>query len=97
MCRHSDDPRRNGERDLCLTWQRAIRDAQPNLVVRRNYPYRGSDDGFTTCLRKRFGERSYAGIELELSQKFTRRRSAQWGSVRTALIDTFAAALADLG
>lgn len=62
------DPQRRGERELCLAWQGAIRAAAPSLVVRRNYPYRGASDGFTTALRRAYGPRSYSGVELELNQ-----------------------------
>ena len=37
--------------------------------VRKNYPYFGKADGFTTYLRKRFTE-NYVGIEIEVNQKF---------------------------
>ena len=62
------DPRRRGERELCFAWQGTIRRAAPSLVVRRNYPYRGASDGFTTALRRAYGARSYSGVEVELNQ-----------------------------
>ncbi|MFV8282242.1 N-formylglutamate amidohydrolase [Christiangramia marina] len=37
--------------------------------VRKNYPYHGKADGFTTYLRKVFTE-NYIGIEIEVNQKF---------------------------
>ena len=36
--------------------------------MRRNYPYRGTSDGFPPYLRERFGKSSYWGIELETNQ-----------------------------
>lgn len=63
------DPARPAERafaDLCAA---ALRREVPGLRVRRNAPYRGNADGFTTALRKRFGPR-YLGIELETSRRF---------------------------
>jgi predicted N-formylglutamate amidohydrolase len=62
------DPRRAREREFCRTWHRLIESAEPNLRVRRNYPYRGNTDGFTTTLRRRFSARRYLGIELEVNQ-----------------------------
>jgi predicted N-formylglutamate amidohydrolase len=59
------DPSRPAERAFCLRWQALL--AERGWRVRRNYPYRGSDDGHTTALRRRFGD-GYAGIELELNQ-----------------------------
>src|SRR5690606_21042231 len=49
------DPRRAGEAACAAAWRDALRIALPRgTVVRRNYPYRGTADGFTTQLRKRF-------------------------------------------
>ena len=41
----------------------------PEMKVRFNYPYKGTTDGLTTTLRKKFGQR-YVGIEIEINQKF---------------------------
>ena len=38
------------------------------MKVRFNYPYKGTSDGLTTTLRKKFGPR-YVGIEIEINQK----------------------------
>jgi predicted N-formylglutamate amidohydrolase len=62
------DPRRRDEVRLCVLWKAALEELQPELRVRRNYPYRGEDDGFTTVLRRDFGRRRYLGIELEVNQ-----------------------------
>jgi predicted N-formylglutamate amidohydrolase len=86
------DPRRSGERALCIAWQKLLaRDGR--LVARRNYPYRGSGDGLTTSLRTRFPARDYTGVELEVNQKFPRAGGARWRQVRHTLVATFAAAL----
>lgn len=42
--------------------------AASDFTIRRNYPYRGISDGLTTHLRRLFGSRLYAGIEIELNQ-----------------------------
>lgn len=62
------DPGRPRERALCRRWQAELRRTQPALRVRRNQPYRGVADGLTTWLRRRLPARSYAGVELEMSQ-----------------------------
>ena len=67
------DPARAGERALCTRWQQVLRELDPGLRVRRNYPYRGAADGLTTWLRRRFPDRSYAGVELELNQALVGR------------------------
>jgi hypothetical protein len=41
----------------------------PGFRIRRNNPYRGASDGLATALRKKFGMRQYAGIEIEINQK----------------------------
>jgi predicted N-formylglutamate amidohydrolase len=82
------DPRRPRERELCLTWQRAIEAASPDLVVRRNYPYRGSGDGLTTHLRRLHANGQYGGIELEVNQKYTLGDPAAWRALRKVLVNT---------
>lgn len=62
------DPSRASERELADHIARHLHDALPELRLRRNYPYRGTSDGLTTALRKRFPATRYAGIELELNQ-----------------------------
>ena len=68
------DPRRAREAELCARWREILRELDPSLRVRRNFPYRGASDGLTTWLRRRLPERAYAGIELELSQALLARR-----------------------
>jgi len=65
------DPKRSREKRLALAWQALLR-AERDWVVRRNYPYTGVQDGFIPRLRKRFAERSYAGLELEVNQRLVR-------------------------
>lgn len=62
------DPARPGEARLCAAWRAALAQTAPSLTVRRNYPYRGTADGFPTALRKRFSGSEYVGIELEANQ-----------------------------
>jgi len=62
------DPARWAERELCARWAQRLREMAPELRVRRNYPYRGHADGFSTYLRTRFAPPRYLGIELEVNQ-----------------------------
>ncbi len=76
------DPGRASERRFCARWQAALASLLPELRVRRNYPYRGSNDGLTTVLRRVFGPREYLGIEIEANQALlvgdeSRRRIAR--------------------
>jgi len=63
------DPSRSAEKEFCINFKRNLKDQNPELKIRFNYPYLGKADGFTTYLRKRFPE-NYMGIELEINQKF---------------------------
>jgi predicted N-formylglutamate amidohydrolase len=77
------DPARARERALCRSWLAALRAAEPERVVRRNYPYRGVTDGFATALRRAHGASAYAGFEVEVNQRLlvtpaARARVASW-------------------
>jgi predicted N-formylglutamate amidohydrolase len=61
------DPARASERAVGDAWIAAMKRLAPALRIRRNLPYRGTSDGFTTDLRRRFPAARYAGIEIELN------------------------------
>ena len=63
------DPTRPQERAYANVIRDEIKRLYPHMKVRFNYPYKGSSDGLTTALRKKFGPR-YVGIEIEINQKF---------------------------
>ena len=87
------DPGRAGERTLCVRWQRALQARAPGLSVRRNYPYLGRSDGFTSHLRKHYADGAYAGIEIEVNQKRVRNGAIPARDRRTiiwALLDALA-------
>ena len=63
------DPNRPAERKLAQIIKAEINRLHPEMKVRFNYPYKGTSDGLTTTLRKKFGPR-YAGLEIEINQKF---------------------------
>lgn len=76
------DPSRPGERAFCHRWKSALETIDPELRVRRNYPYLGRSDGLVTHLRALFGPRHYVGVELEgnqalLERVHVRRRAAR--------------------
>ena len=64
------DPSRKMEKKISADFKRLLQEEIPALKIRYNYPYLGKADGFTTYLRKKF-PKQYAGIELEVNQKFT--------------------------
>ncbi len=63
------DPRRRHESAMCNTWLATLTEALPDMIVRRNYPYRGNADGLTTALRRMHRADRYVGIEVELNQR----------------------------
>lgn len=62
------DPQRPFEAQLARSLCVAVRAADKALLVRKNYPYVGRTDGFTTYLRRQFPAAQYAGIEIETRQ-----------------------------
>jgi len=63
------DPKRKEEKAFAKELKEKVL-KNSDFKVRFNYPYKGSSDGFTTHLRKRFPN-NYLGIELEINQKFS--------------------------
>lgn len=82
------DPRRSFEQTFCIQWQRRIQSAASAWRVRRNYPYQGKADGFTTALRRLFPPNSYLGIELEVNQKWC-GAGLLWRQLGQLLAETF--------
>jgi predicted N-formylglutamate amidohydrolase len=70
------DPRREHEHSFCRNWRNNLLTRHAELRVRRNYPYRGRDDGLTTALRRHFPAHQYLGVELEVNQARLERRSS---------------------
>ncbi len=84
------DPTRKRERDVAARLATSLR--QGGYVTRRNYPYRGNADGFTTHCRGLFPATAYLGIEVEANQRLVNDAS-QWPSVRRAIVRLIASAL----
>jgi predicted N-formylglutamate amidohydrolase len=85
------DPGRRSEVRFIDAWQEAVRARAPGLVARRNYPYTGVSDSLVTYLRRRHGDRSYAGIELEVNQKHV--GADGWGDLVGVLTEALADAV----
>lgn len=79
------DPKRILEYDFCKKWQKTLR-KHTHLQVRRNYPYRGKSDGFTTYLRSRYPQKNYLGIEIEINQKFPQQNKKQWKLLKEKIL-----------
>lgn len=77
------DPRRTSEKKFCWEWRRQLQKQMPELKYRMNYPYRGTMDGFTTYLRKKFSEDAYMSFEVEVNQKFAESGDRQkWRTIQ---------------
>jgi predicted N-formylglutamate amidohydrolase len=77
------DSRRPAEKALCRRWEKILKELEPTLRVRRNYPYRGYTDGFPAWLRRRHASGRYVGVELEVNQAALAGR--QRGKVHRAI------------
>jgi predicted N-formylglutamate amidohydrolase len=62
------DPHRIREKALAGRIRVALQAVRPDWRIRFNQPYRGTSDGLTTWLRRRFSPESYLGLELEFNQ-----------------------------
>lgn len=82
------DPASEWELSLCCRWQRSLTQELPGLTIRRNYPYTGTADGFTAYLRRRYASGWYAGIELEVNQKYFLDDRGKWRSLRRMIVAT---------
>lgn len=87
------DPSRERERRFAESWRGAIRRLAPALRVRRNDPYRGTSDGLPTAIRREIPDARYAGIELEVNQRFARRGGPSWARLCRILAESLAVAL----
>ena len=97
VTRHCDvgllyDPGRAAEKIFCGRWLRELACLDSDLILRRNYPYRGVADGLATALRRRFGE-GYLGVELEVNQRFALGGGEALASVSEHLADALLRAL----
>jgi len=90
------DPRHEVEARLCAAWRSRLLERGCGLRVRRNYPYRGVADAFTTELRRRFAGGRYLGIQLEVNQKHAQGAEDAWRGLRRLLAETFGRACAVL-
>ncbi|MCE2947528.1 MAG: N-formylglutamate amidohydrolase [bacterium] len=87
------DPRRPAEAAFVARWMHAFGRRAPGLRLRRNQPYRGRSDGLASLLRSRHPDAAYAGIELEVNQKFFEAGGARWPELQGRLVDALAAVL----
>ena len=64
------DPGREREASICCDLLQFLKGALPELCIQFNRPYLGTDDGLTTFMRTHFSDAMYAGVEIEINQKW---------------------------
>ncbi len=64
------DPDRNSELEFSQKLQEQVQIQLPAFQIHFNEPYKGTDDGVTTWLRKKYNASDYIGIEIEVNQKY---------------------------
>ncbi|MBC3539724.1 N-formylglutamate amidohydrolase [Rufibacter sp. H-1] len=87
------DPKREREQLFAARWRQQMQRVSPKIKIRYNYPYKGTADGFVTYLRKSFTNEQYAGLELEVNQRFPVSGTPEWQELQTHLHQTFMRAL----
>ena len=96
--RHADvsllyDPARSGELAFSSRVLEELSRREPHKCLRRNYPYRGTADGLTTHLRKRFPKHRYLGIEVEVNQRHAALKGPKWAGLRRSIRDSIGASI----
>jgi predicted N-formylglutamate amidohydrolase len=94
--RHSDvsilfDSARQREAKFARHWGALLHHHAPGLLLRYNYPYRGSTDGLPTWLRRRHPGARYIGFELEVNQAIS--AAPRWRRAGEALAASLGEAL----
>lgn len=83
------DPDRGIEQQFSEFLINAIVSVSKGYIVKTNYPYKGTDDGFTTFLRSLFTGEQYCGIEVEINQKIV-QSPVLYETIKSALDLVFA-------
>lgn len=77
------DPSRSLELLICTQIQNELQKQLPDMQIKFNEPYLGIDDGLTTYLRVQYEDKIYAGIEMEINQKWV--GTEQFTDIKQAL------------
>ncbi len=85
------DPGCQAEKSFSAALKNSLASRRPDLIIRKNSPYTGKSDSLTTTLRRRWGAAEYAGIELEVNQRWHFGERRAWRRLQR----DFAEALAD--
>lgn len=88
------DPARRGEAAFCGRIRNELARVRSEWIVRKNYPYRGTSDGFTTALRRTWDGSKYVGIEIEINQRWFFGDPRAWRKLTRDFAEALAACLA---
>lgn len=77
------DPSRTHEATICEAMRDRLKLKLKDYCIAFNEPYLGIDDGFTTYLRTKFSDEDYAGIEIEVNQRYV--DSPEWKMIGDVL------------
>lgn len=80
------DPKRKAEARFANVLHRELQQRLPGYRVRKNYPYSGVSEGLVTYFRKRFSDRRYIGIEIEVNNRHVRTNTRKGSAIRDALV-----------
>ena len=84
------DPSRSAESSWCARLKQLLAARRPDLTIRKNYPYLGKTDGFTTALRKKWKGTVYLGIELEVNQRWPLGNRRAWRRLQEDITEAIA-------
>jgi predicted N-formylglutamate amidohydrolase len=65
------DPSQDSEASFSNRLKENLQRNLPGYLICFNEPYKGTDDGITTWMRKKYKNEVYTGIEIEVNQKFS--------------------------
>ncbi|QHL86354.1 N-formylglutamate amidohydrolase [Nibribacter ruber] len=87
------NPGREREQLFASKWRQEISRLDGDYKIRYNYPYKGTADGFVTLLRRKHTPEEYAGLELEVNQKFALGSPEDWLVLQNVLVSSCGKAL----
>jgi predicted N-formylglutamate amidohydrolase len=87
------DPNRAAEAAWCAGFKQFLTARRPDLTIRKNYPYLGKTDGFTTSLRKGWKGAVYLGIEIEVNQRWPLGDRGAWRRLQREVAESLSSSV----
>ena len=82
------NPKRPSEQKFARSLQNILHANLPSMIIRRNYPYTGYSEGLAMLLRKKFSDKQYVGIEIEINNKFIQKPSQKGKAIIKILAES---------